>query len=457
MERRKIVIVGAGSAMFTQGLVADLILTGKPWTLGLVDVDPQALRTAEGLSRRMVEAREADIAIEASTDRRDLFPGADIVVTTIGVGGRRAWEADVFIPRRHGIFQPVGDSVMPGGISRAMRMVPALIEIARDLLRLCPEAHFFNYSNPMTVNCWAVRRATGVEVVGLCHGVMHVERELAHFLGLPPEEVTSLAVGVNHLTWLYDLRWQGRDAWPLIRARLAAERGAATDSRAPGQAFAEMGAAEDGRPAAADNPFSWSLFAAYGAYPACNDRHVTEFFPERFGQQGAYYGRTLGVDAFSFESTIAWGDHIYAQMQEQAAGRAPLDDDLFERAEGEHEQLLEIVQAMDLDRRRIYSANLPNRGAVPNLPADAVLELPAAVTASGFRPLQMPDLPDALAMILKAKLAAQALTVDAALSGSPKLFVEALLADGAVRERTTAEKLAGELLAAHRPHLPQFE
>jgi alpha-galactosidase len=378
-----------------------------------------------------------------------------VVVTTIGVGGRRAWEADVYIPRKYGIFQPVGDTVMPGGISRAMRMIPAMIEIARDVLRLCPQARFFNYSNPMTANCWAVRRATGADVVGLCHGVMHVERELAQFMGIPPAEVTSLAVGVNHFTWFYDLRRRGRDAWPLVRARLAEERGEAVDRAALGGAFAEMGAAAGERPRAADNPFSWSLFETYGAYPACNDRHVSEFFPERFGR-GTYYGKTLGVDAYSFEGTIAWGDEIYARMQARATGREPLDEGLFERAEGEHEQLLSILKAMERDERRLFSANLPNRGAVPNLPADAILELPAVATASGLRAVQMLDYPDALAATLKPKLAAQAVTVDAALTGSPKLFVEALLADGAVRDRGTAEKLAGELLTAHRPYLPQF-
>ena len=138
MRRRRIVIIGAGSAVFTQGLVADLILTGRPWHLSLVDIDAGALAAAAGLSRRMVQEREADIAIDASQDRRELLPGADAVVTTIGVGGRRAWEADVFIPRRYGIFQPVGDTVMPGGISRALRMVPAMVDIARDVMAICP-------------------------------------------------------------------------------------------------------------------------------------------------------------------------------------------------------------------------------------------------------------------------------------------------------------------------------
>src|SRR5262249_1055706 len=144
VKRRKIVLIGAGSASFTQGLVADLILAPDlgPWHLGLVDINPQALETAEGLSRRMVAARGVDMQIEAASERQRPLPNADVVVMTVGVGGRRAWEQDVLIPRQYGIFQPVGDTVMPGGISRAMRMIPALVDVARDVKALCPEALF---------------------------------------------------------------------------------------------------------------------------------------------------------------------------------------------------------------------------------------------------------------------------------------------------------------------------
>ena len=167
----KIVLIGAGSAMFTRGLMADLIQAPDlgPWEVGLVDVDPGALETAEGLCRRMVAARQAaaarraEIRLSASLDRRDLLGGADVVVTTIGVGGRRAWEADVFIPRRFGVYQPVGDSVMPGGTSRALRMIPAMVDIAKDVQDLAPDALFFNYANPMSAICRAVRKATGAE------------------------------------------------------------------------------------------------------------------------------------------------------------------------------------------------------------------------------------------------------------------------------------------------------
>jgi alpha-galactosidase len=456
-DRRRLVLIGAGSAVFTRGLVADLIVSPDlgPWSVGLVDIDPGALQTAEGLCRRMVEAQGADIDVDASLDRRELLSGADVVVTTIGVGGRRAWEDDVRIPRRYGIYQPVGDTVMPGGISRAMRMIPAMIDIARDVGDLCPDALFFNYGNPMTANCWAVRKATGVPVVGLCHGTFHVERQLAAFIGAPPEQVTSTFVGLNHLTFILDLRWRGRDAWPLARARLAEGKGEAVDWSPLQERFPEWEGYDASAFPAGDNPFSWSLFETLDAYPAVNDRHVVEFFPERF-PGGRYQDGTLGVDVFSIERTIEGGDRTYAEMRAQALGEQPLDRRIFARGPGEHEQLVEILRAIWGDERRVYAVNLPNRGAVPNLPGDAVLEMPAVAMAGGLRGVQILDLPEPLAAILARKLAATRLTVEAALRGSRDLLVEAMWVDGAVSDPDVALRLADDLLLAQRPYLPQF-
>ena len=329
-----------------------------------------------------------------------------------------------------------------------MRMIPAMVDIARDVRALCPETLFINYSNPLTANCWAIRKATEVPVVGLCHGTFRTEHELAGLIGAPPEEVTSLYLGLNHMTFFIDLRWQGRDVWPLVRDQLAEERSKPVDQELFGKGF----------PSARTpllTPFTWSLFDTYGAYPGPNDRHVTEFFPERF-PKGSYYSKQLGVDAFSFEGTIAMGDRTYVDMQAQALGEKPLDEQVFERAAGEHEQLLEILRAIEGDERRIFAANLPNRGAVPGLPAEAILEMPTVATAGGLRPLQIHDYPDPLTAIVNRKLVAQQLTVEAALTGDRGLFVEALLADGAVTDHDIAHKLADDLLAAHREYLPNF-
>lgn len=440
MERRKIVIIGAGSAQFVQGLFGDLIRSGRPWRLGLVDIDPDALAVAEGLSRRMVEAKDADIIIEASLDRCDILPGADVVVLTVGVGGRKAWETDVYLPREFGVFQPVGDTTMPGGISRALRMVPALVDIARDVQRLCPKALFINYSNPMTVNCQAVRKATGADMIGLCIGTFGVQQQLARFIGAPGDEVTALAAGVNHFTWIYDLRWNGQDAWPLVRAKLDDVRAGKVSDR-----YAEY------------NPFCFSLFDAYGAYPAVNDGHVIEFFPERF-PGGIYSGPGLGspLGVGTFEKHIGRIDAYYERMRGLSDGTIPVDESVFERTSEEHSQLVEMITSIERDERRFYTANLPNHGTVPNLPAEAVLEVTAVATARGFRAVAQPDFPDALAGALSKTLGAQALTVEAALTGSYKLFVEAILVDGAVTDRAKACKLADALLKAHKQNLPQF-
>jgi len=263
-----------------------------------------------------------------------------------------------------------------------------------------------------------------------------------------------MGVGVNHLTFIYDFRWQGQSAWPLVRARLAQDRGEAFDEASLGSLFPEMGARSESF-RAGDNPLSWSLFDTYGAYPAVNDRHVSEFFPEPV-PGGAYQGKTLGVDVFSLEATTARGDETYARMRAQSLGEEPQDEGFFNRRSGEHEQLVDILGSIEADARTIYSVNLPNGGAVPNLPADAVLELPAAATATGLRPLQMLDFPDPLAAIITKKLVATKLTVEAALLGDRKLFVEAILADGAVSDKEVARKMGEELLEAHRAYLPNF-
>ena len=132
MRREKVVLIGAGSAMFTRGLMADLIRHNEELDLALVDIDPDALAVAEGVSRKMIAARKAPLKLSAHTDRRVALRGATAVICTVGVGGRRAWEQDVFIPRKYGIYQPVGDSVMPGGTSRALRMIPAMVGIAEE-------------------------------------------------------------------------------------------------------------------------------------------------------------------------------------------------------------------------------------------------------------------------------------------------------------------------------------
>jgi alpha-galactosidase len=450
--RHKLVLIGAGSAVFTQGIIIDW-LQRRPegeWEIALVDINPVILEATEKMVRRYMFSSGSPAKITATTDRREVLAGATVVTCTIGVGGRRAWEQDVFIPRKYGIYQPVGDSVMPGGISRAMRMIPPMVEIARDAARLCPQAIFINYSNPLTAIIRAIRRKTTVPAVGLCIGTHDTLLYLAELAGVPFETVTAAWAGVNHLTWVYDLRSEGKDLWPTIREKVSRQRRKGIDQ--------ESLAHPSGRPQNPEYlayPFSWELFDIFGAFPAPKDRHVTEYFPERF-PRGRYYGRTLGVDVFSFEDTIERGDKIYEETISLAKGEGPIEPKLLRRTRGEHIQMWEILDSIRRDKRRWYSVNVPNGGAVSNLPKDAVLELPGIATAPGILTPALGELPPPIASVTMRRLAAIEATVEAALTGSRKLMTEAMILDGGVPDYSTAAKLTEELLKAQAEHLPEF-
>jgi len=451
---KKITFIGAGSVVFTRGLVADLLETfgGEKWRLALVDTDPKALEVSRKLVGKMLTYKRSDVELTCSTDRRGLLPGSDYVVTMIGVGGRRAWEQDVFIPRKFGVYQPVGDSVMPGGVSRAMRMIPAMLDIARDVEKLCPQAFFFNYANPMAMICRALRKAGALPVVGLCHGVTDTEGTLARFAGRDRKSVTSYAVGLNHLTFMTDLRFDGQDAKPLLREKLSAIKKKGFDYTHIARGFAEWELPEP----PLDEPFSWEIFEKYGAYPAPGDRHITEFFADRFIGPQSYYGKTLGVDAYSFEQTIASGDEGYAQMERLAFSPDALSEDILRHFSGEHEQLMNIILSIEHDRRQIFSANLPNNGAVANLPREAVLEMPAAAAALGLKPLLVSGFPDTLAAVISRHAAIIETAVDAALRGDKDLFAEAILAGDYIHDRDAVAQMVDELILAQSAYLPQF-
>jgi len=452
--RKKMVILGAGSAMFTQGLIMDVMRNpGKhKWHLALVDVDEQSALAMFRLAKKMVAAKDADLELSMSTNRRDVLSGADYVVSTIGVGGRRAWEQDVFIPRKYGVYQPVGDTMMPGGISRAMRMVPAMVDVVRDIEGLCPKSRFFNYSNPMAIICRAIAKGTGFPMTGLCIGVPHSQWYISDFAGLDREKVSSLSVGINHMTFMYDFRYEGSPAWDRVRAKLDKEFREDFDptalDRFHGDAQSEIFYLGE--------PYAWTFFRKHGAYPAPGDRHITEFFTELF-PGGNYYGRKLGIDAYSFEGTISMGDRIHENAMQVAMSDEPLDDSFFSKSSGEHEQLMEIINSIEGDDRKIYSVNLPNRGAVSNLPYESVIEMPAVATATGFHPLQIRDFPDHLAGIVTRHLSIVELAAAAALNGDRNLFVESILLGGYLPDRKTVEAMVAELISVQREYLPQFK
>ena len=454
--KEKIVLIGAGSAMFTRGLVSDILRQGFDAELALVDIDPDALEVAERLSKKMIVAKKAKVKLSASTDRRKVLADATAVVCTVGVGGRRAWEQDVYIPRKYDIFQPVGDSVMPGGTSRALRMIPAMADIAKDVLDLAPNALFFNYSNPMGPVCRGIRKATGANVIGLCHGVNHVGQFLEQLLGLKKGELKYSAVGMNHFTWFVEMRCGEVDMMPKLLEIARQRSGHKVDAGKIGKHFAEAGTA-DGKSLDKDYPFSWQLCNLFGAFPAVLDRHVTEFFGWMFGAPKAYYGKTLGTEVYSMEDVIANGDKIFDQMRNDAMSPGPLRKDYFDQMSGEHEQVTDIIRNIRNDTGAVYSANLPNKGQIPNMPFDAVVECPAIASGGTLKAIQQKPVSSAIAGTLATRFQWVETVVEAALEGSRTKFVQALLLDGSVKSIDVAERLAEDLLVAQKKYLPQFK
>ena len=406
------------------------------------------------LAEKMVELGRAPIRVSGHTDRRECLGGATVVICTIAVGGRDAWRKDVLVPREHGIWMPVGDTVGPAGSSRALRMIPAMVAIAEDTLDLAPDALFFNYGNPMAAVCRGVRKATGAPMVGLCHGVHHMSQYLAAALGVSPEKLSYTAVGINHLTWFTDVRVGHQDAMPALK-EVAEHVALLPDHDLAGRAL-ETGAEDQTWLEPAANPFSWELLSMFGAFPAVLDRHVTEFFPQFF-RDGEHFGATLGKDAWPFEAAVERGDAAFERLTEEAFSPDPLPEDYLQHLAGEHEQVLEIVRSIRANQACVYSANLPNRGQLPNLPEEAIVESPAVSTAAGLRPLAQPPLPSALVGTLASTFLWVETIVEAALEGSRRKFVQSLVIDGATRSLDEAEQLADDLLWAQRDHLSWAE
>jgi alpha-galactosidase len=208
MPDKGFVLIGAGSTVFTPGLLRDITSSRvfDDYTVHLVDLNGEAAETMAAIGRRLAAQQGSGVRFEAHTDRRAALPGARFVTTTIAVGAAAGWHADLEIPARYGIRQTVGDSVGPGGVLRALRHIPELVAIAGDVADLAPQAWLINYSNPLTANVRAITRETEVKTVGLCHGTMHTKLALSKALGLDSDAVHTVFAGLNHLCWLLDIR-----------------------------------------------------------------------------------------------------------------------------------------------------------------------------------------------------------------------------------------------------------
>ncbi|UUZ90930.1 hypothetical protein LJK87_34810 [Paenibacillus sp. P25] len=209
----KIAMIGAGSIGFTRRLLMDILSVPefRDAQFRFMDIHEENLTMVTNLCRKMIESNGLPATIEPTLNQREAIAGADYVFCTARVGGLEAFRHDIEIPLKYGVDQCVGDTLGPGGVFFALRTIPVLLDIARDMREVAPDASLLNYSNPMAMNTWALRRAGGIRAVGLCHGVQHSHALISKALGLPKEEVDYTAAGINHQTWFIKVAHQGRD------------------------------------------------------------------------------------------------------------------------------------------------------------------------------------------------------------------------------------------------------
>ena len=431
----KITLVGGGSSTFTPVLMKLFIeskaLRGS--TITLMDIDRRRLEVMEQLCAHLVRKTRAQLEIKGTGDRRESVKGADFVITSISVGGMEAWEHDIEIPAKYGIFMTTADSIGPGGIMRAWRHIPALAAVCRDLGEVAPGAWVLNYTNPATAIAIALRRTSPAKLVSLCSGSCF-PRTGAYIHGIDPADLMlpAPAAGLNHCTAVTELRFKdGRDA--LAAARESAEY-----------------------------PITQWALDTYGVLPY-PPSHWVEFYPSLCRLEHQYQGRAQGLRMRygTIHSMDEERDRVRKWEQLVARWARGEDEDAWQTVlpESEGIEVVEIIESLIENRNEIFAVNVPNAGAIPNLPDEAIVEVSSVVNGYGVHPMRMDPLPEPLAVHLRQHIAVQELTAEAALTGDRRLALQTFLEDLHVQAHLTPEeagKLLAEMLTAHKAYLPQF-
>jgi len=451
----RIVIVGGGSYQWVPKLLVDLVNTGSLAEAEIVlqDIDPDPLEPMADFVRHVVGLKGLGMTVSTTTDQRAALEGADYVVVTISTGGFASMRHDLEIPERHGIKQSVGDSVGPGGIMRALRNIPVLVGIARDMEEICPHAWMLNITNPMTTLCRAMTHETSIRTVGLCHEIAGAQFALSLLLDSSFLDLEFELVGVNHLPILTSLRVDGDDGFDRLRALLADPDGLGNEPVKLPAGFGEAAALAGGvskREILEHHKVKLALFERYGVLPGAGDRHLVEFFPGFLTEESGW-GKRWGVAL----TTIA-------DRERDAAGHRGMLAEM--RASNEvstmpsGEMVAPMIDAFLRDRPHAFPLNLPNSGQAPDLPPDVVVEAMCVADGRGLRPRDQARLPNVLAEWLRRVSASQEATVRAALSGNRDQVVEAMLLDplaGRI-DFDHVEQMTDEMLSATARWLPQF-
>ncbi|HEU4781778.1 MAG TPA: alpha-glucosidase/alpha-galactosidase [Ktedonobacterales bacterium] len=425
MAHPKITLIGAGSTVFAQALLTDILSFPElaESHISLHDIDPERLRTSERMARKLAEQLGAHPLIEATTDRRAALTGASYAICMIQVGGYRpATVIDFDIPKRYGLRQTIADTLGIGGIMRAVRTIPVLLDICRDMEEVCPGATLLQYSNPMAMNCWAISRASSIKTVGLCHSVFHTAHELARDIGVSAEEINYLCAGINHMAFYLRFERNGEDLYPRIRRVIA-------EHRVP-----------------AENQVRYDIFRRLGYFVTESSEHFAEYVPWFIKRD-----RPDLIERYKIPL-----DEYIRRCEAQIAGWETLRDKL----EGDEPLAVQrsqeygayIIHSMETGTPRLIYGNVPNDGLIDNLPAGCCVEVPCLVDKNGIQPTHIGALPPQLAALMTTNVNVQGLTVEAVLARRREHLYHAAMLD----PHTAAEldldqiwSLVDDLLAAH--------
>jgi alpha-galactosidase len=423
----KITFIGAGSIEFTKNLLGDILSFPelRDVTISLHDINAERLDTAERMAHVIAEKVGASPKIETSLDRRKALEGADYAINTIQVGGFKATLLDFDIPRKYGVQQTIADSHSIGGIFRALRTIPVMLDIARDMEEVCPGALLLNYTNPMSMLCWAVFKATKVPIVGLCHSIQYTTEQISGYAGVNYDEVTYLGAGINHVAWILRFEHQGQDVYPRLREAYEAGRIPKEDSvRA-------------------------ELFNRLGYYVTESSEHNAEYSAHFIPHEGQIEKFHIPIDEYirRSEENMTEAEDMRAKL---------LKGESFE-IERSNEYASLIIHSMETGQPRVIYGNVRNDKLIDNLLEGCCVEVPCMVDRNGIQPTRIGSLPPQLAGMSRLHLAVQELTVRAALEGRRDYVHQAAMLDPMVAAILPLDQIwamVDELIAAHGDAMP---
>jgi len=430
----KIAMIGAGSLVFGKTLMADFLAT--PALAGseyrLMALTRTRLDKMHAFVQRMIKDNKVEAKVVATTDRREALKGADYVVVMIQAGGVEEFRQDFEIPLKYGVDQCIGDTMGPGGVFRALRHIPALLEVARDMQKLCPNAIIFNYANPMAMCCWALGRVPGLQFVGLCHGVQTTMDLIASYVDVPKDDIDYLAAGINHMAWFLKLEHKGRDLYPTLKKNF----------EKPGYYVNEKVRGE--------------VLRHFGYFMTESSGHLSEYLP--------YFRKNRkALDLYCDEPAFGGESGAYykycAMLAEKFAKTDPLSIESTKLGPRSAEYCSHIIEAKETGAVFRLNGNIRNDGYITNLPAGCCVEVPIYVDRTGLHPTFVGNLPPQCAALNMTNVLVQGLTVEASFNGDPELVMQAVALDPLTASVLTLKEtrdMVAEMLEAEKRWLPQF-